>query len=85
MVLSLVSKLFIPCFGYAEYMAFYGFANGSCHHTLNLASADWLLYSPAHDLVYSGAICIGLATNNIDEYQVVIGLLMLHPGIFMIW
>ena len=56
-------------------MAFYGFVDGACHHTLNLASAAWVLYSPAHDLVSSGAVCIGLVTNNIAEYQEVIGLL----------
>ena len=75
MVLSLVSKLFIPCFGYAEHMAFYGFADGACYHNLNLALVSWVLYSPAHDLVSSGAICIGPAMNNIVEYEVVIGLL----------
>ena len=68
MVLSLMSRLFIPCFGYADQMAFYGFADGACHHTLNLASASWVMYSPAHDLVSLGAVCIGLATNNIAEY-----------------
>ena len=56
-------------------MAFYGFANGTCHHTLNLASIAWVMYSPAHDLVSSGAVFIGPATNNIVEYEVVIGLL----------
>ena len=56
-------------------MDFYGFVDGACHHTLNLALAAWVLYSPAHDLVISGAICIGPATNNIVEYQEVIGLL----------
>ena len=55
-------------------MAFYGFANGACHHTLNLASTAWVLYSPAYDLVSSGVVCIGLATNSITEYQAVIGL-----------
>ena len=75
MVLSLVSKLFIPCFGYADRMAFYGFTDGACRHTLNLASATWVLYSPAHNLVSSGAICIGPATNNIIDYEAVIGLL----------
>ena len=34
-----------------------------------------MLYSPAHDLVSSGAVCIGPATNNIADYQEVIGLL----------
>ena len=56
-------------------MAFYGFADGACRHTLNLASAAWALYSPAYDLVSSGAICIGPATNNIAKYQAVIGIL----------
>ena len=56
-------------------MDFYGFTNGAYLHTLNLASADWVFYSLAYDLVSSGAVCIGPATNNIVEYRVVIGLL----------
>ena len=56
-------------------MDFYGFADGACRHTWNLASAAWVLYSPSYYLVSSGAVCIGPATNNIDEYRVVIGLL----------
>ena len=56
-------------------MAFYGFADGACRHTLNLASAAWDVYSSAKDLVSSGAVCIGPTTNNITEYQAVIGLL----------
>ena len=56
-------------------MAFYSFADGTFHHTFNLASATWVLYSPAEDLVSSGAVCIGLATNNIAEYEAVISLL----------
>ena len=56
-------------------MAFYGFTDGACRHTLNLSSDAWVLYSLAYDLVSSGAVCIGPATNNIAEYQVVIGLL----------
>ena len=56
-------------------MAFYGFTDGACHHTLNLTSAAWVLYSPAEDLVSSGAVCIGPATNNIVEYEEVIGIL----------
>ena len=57
------------------HMDFYGFADGACHHTLNLASAAWVLYSPAEYLVSSGVICIGPATNNIVEYEVVISIL----------
>ena len=75
MVLSLVSRLFIPCFGYVDQMAFYGFTNGACCHTLNLASAAWVLYSPPQNLARSGAVCIGSPTNNITEYEAVIGLL----------
>ena len=56
-------------------MDFYGFANGACHHTLNLALDSWVFYSSAHDLISSGVVCIGPTTNNIIEYQEVIGLL----------
>ena len=56
-------------------MAFYGFADGAFHHTLNLASAAWVLYSPAEYLVSSAAVCLGPSTNNIAEYEAVIGLL----------
>ena len=56
-------------------MAFYGFGDGACRHTLNLTSVAWVLYSPAYNLVSSGAVCIGPATNNIAEYQAVIGLM----------
>ena len=56
-------------------MDFYSVTDGSCLHTLNLASAAWVLYSPAEYLVSLGAVCIGPVTNNITEYQAVIGLL----------
>ena len=42
---------------------------------MNLSFAAWVLYSIAEDLVNLGAICLGLATNNIAEYEAVIGLL----------
>ena len=75
MVLILVSKLFIPCFGYADQMDFYGFIDGACRHTLKIALVAWVLFSLSHDLISLGGICIGPSTNNIAEYQVVIGLL----------
>ena len=56
-------------------MDFYGFADGACHHTLNLSLAAWVLYSLAEDLVSLGTVCLGPATNNITEYEAVIGLL----------
>ena len=57
-------------------MACYGFFDGACHHTLNLTSNSWVLHSPTHKLVDSGVVFIGLATNNIVEYQAVMGLLI---------
>ena len=62
------SVLFIPCFGYANQMDFYGFADGASHHAFNLASYAWVLYSSEHDLVCSRAVCIGPTTNNDSEY-----------------
>ena len=56
-------------------MAFYGFADGACCHTLNLALAAWVIYSLVEYLVSSGAVCLGPAANNITEYEAVIGLL----------
>ena len=56
-------------------MDFYGFLDGACYHTLNLASASWVLYSPAHDIVSLGALCIGPSTNNITDYKAAIGIL----------
>ena len=70
-----MSKLFTPCFGYADRMAFYSFVDSAFRHTLNIASSTWVLYSPTHDIVSSRVVCIGPATNNIVEYQAVIGLL----------
>ena len=74
MFLSLMSRLFIPCFGYADHMDFYGFTDGAFHHTLNLALAAQVIYSLAHDLVSLGTVFIGPTTNNIAEYEAVIGL-----------
>ena len=56
-------------------MDLYSFSDGACCHTLNISSAALVLYFPAEDLVSSGVVCIGPATNNIAEYQAVIGIL----------
>ena len=53
----------------------FGFADGACRHTMNIALATWVLYCQAHDLASSGAVCIGTNTNNNAEYHVVIGFL----------
>jgi hypothetical protein len=36
-----------------------GFADGSSHHTLNLASAAWVIYKPSGQLLSSGGTCLG--------------------------
>ena len=54
---------------------FIGFANGASHHTCNLASVVWVIYSPLGQLVSSGGACLGPTTNNVTEYRVAIELL----------
>ena len=51
------------------------FADGANQWNLNLASAASVLYSPTGDLVSLGGTCLDLATKNIVEYHVAIGLL----------
>jgi ribonuclease HI len=53
---------------------FFGFADGASRHTRNIASAAWVIYQ-FNEVVSSGGICLGLATNNMAEYHAVIGLL----------
>ena len=52
-----------------------GFMDDANRYTLNLPSTTQVLYSPTSDLVILGGTCLGLATNNLAEYRVVIGLL----------
>ena len=57
-------------------MTSFGFADGAHRYTLNLGSATWVLYSPPSELVSSGGILFGPSTNNLEEYQSMIRLLM---------
>ena len=52
------------------------FADGASHHTLNLASATWVIYEPSGQLLSSGSTCLGPSTNNIVEYSAIIELLL---------
>ena len=52
-----------------------GFADGTSHHTYNLASTTWVIYSPSGQLVTVGGACLGIACNNVAEYRAVIELL----------
>jgi ribonuclease HI len=51
------------------------FADGANRYTQNLASAAWVVYSPTDELLSSGGVYLGPATNNVAEYRAVIGLL----------
>jgi ribonuclease HI len=53
---------------------FFGFADGASRHTQNISSAAWVIYQ-FDEVVSSGGICLGPATNNMAEYHAVIGLL----------
>jgi ribonuclease HI len=58
-----------------ESLVYLGFVDRASHHTQNLASATWVVYSPNGLLVSSGGVCLGPSTNNVAEYNVVIEIL----------
>ena len=53
---------------------FFEFANDASRHTRNIASAAWVIYQ-FDQVVSSGGICLGPATNNMEEYHAFIRLL----------
>ena len=52
-----------------------GYADGASLYSQNLALAAWAIFTPLHTLVLSNGVCIGTATNNQAEYDVVRGFL----------
>ena len=60
----------------SESVAYIGFADGASCHTLNLASATWVIYEPSGQLLSSGSTWLGPSTNNIAEYSAIIELLL---------
>ena len=54
---------------------FVGFVDGTSHHTCNLDSSTWVIYTPSGQLVSSSGSCLGPATNNVAEYSAIIELL----------
>lgn len=52
------------------------YADGVNRFSRTLASIAWTIFTPLHSLVYSNGSCIGYATNNQVEYDVIIGLLV---------
>jgi ribonuclease HI len=59
----------------SESEVYVGFADGASRHTRRLASATWVIFTPFGQLMSSGGICLGEATNNVVEYSAVIELL----------
>ena len=60
----------------SESIVYTGFADVASCHTLNLASARWVIYEPSGQLLSSGSTCLGPSTNNIVEYSAIIELLL---------
>ena len=54
---------------------FVGFTNGASHHTCNLASAAWVIYSPSGHLVAYAGVFLGPTTNKVAEYRAFIEIL----------
>ena len=52
--------------------SYVGFADGASRNTKNLASATWVIYDPAGELIDLRGIFLGQATNNVIEYSIVI-------------
>jgi len=58
-----------------ESSVYIGFTYSASHHTQNLSSTAWVVYSPEGQLVSSGGICLGPLMNNVAEYSIVIEIL----------
>ena len=51
----------------SESEVFFGFVTNASRHTRRLASAAWVIFMPQGQLLSSGGICLGDATNNVSE------------------
>ena len=60
----------------SELVVYAGFADGASRHTLNLASAVWVIYEPSGQLLSFGSTRLGPLTNNIAKYSDIIELLL---------
>jgi hypothetical protein len=58
-----------------EYLVYLGFIDSSSHHTQNMASSAWVIYSPKGQLVSSGGIFLEPSTNNLAKYSIIIDIL----------
>ena len=60
----------------SELVVYTRFVDGASRHTLNLASAAWVIYEPSSQLLSSDSTYLGPSTNNIAEYSSIIELLL---------
>jgi ribonuclease HI len=58
----------------SSFPIYFGFADGASRHTQNITSVAWVIYHSG-ELVSSGGIFLGSATNNIAEYHAIIRIL----------
>ena len=60
-----------------------GFADGASIWSPNLTLAVWVIYLLSHELIHIDGMCVGMTTNNQDEYDGFMCLLAasLHLGI----
>ena len=58
-----------------ESSVYIGFADGASHHTQNLASTAWVIYTPTGQVLSLGSVCLRPSLNNVVEYSSVIELL----------
>ena len=58
-----------------ESSVYIGFADGASHHTQNIASAAWVIYTPTGQVLSSEGVCLRPSSNNVAEYSAIIELL----------
>ena len=58
-----------------ESFAYIGFTDGASHHTQNLASTAWVIYTPMGQVLSLGGVSLWPSSNNVAEYSAVIALL----------
>ena len=66
--------------------SYVGFVDSRSRWSPNLVSNTWVIYSSSHELIHIDRICVGISTNNQDEYYGVTSLLAisLHWGICLL-
>jgi hypothetical protein len=68
----------------SESQVYFGFTDDTSRHTQRLDSTPWVIFKPGGQLISSGGIFLGDATNNVVEYGALIEFLCdaLSNGIY---